>query len=84
MPSAVRERLAIIRGLVDGQAKQSSKPVRILSLACGHCREAADSEALREGRISQWIAFDQDAESLEPLGQPPDWQTLLSPFSTRL
>jgi SAM-dependent methyltransferase len=64
MPSAVRERLAIIRGLVDGQAKQSSKPVRILSLACGHCREAADSEALGERRISQWIAFDQDAESL--------------------
>jgi extracellular factor (EF) 3-hydroxypalmitic acid methyl ester biosynthesis protein len=37
---------------------------RMLSIACGHLREASLSEALRDGRVGELIAFDQDRQSL--------------------
>jgi len=37
---------------------------RILSLACGHLREAYDCPALLEGRLGRYVAIDQDRESL--------------------
>jgi extracellular factor (EF) 3-hydroxypalmitic acid methyl ester biosynthesis protein len=37
---------------------------RILSVACGHLREAQLSEAMRYGTLGEFIALDQDAASL--------------------
>lgn len=64
MPNAVRERKTMITELIDTMAKAADRPINIFSLACGHCREAEHSHALREGLINQWIAFDQDPLSL--------------------
>jgi hypothetical protein len=61
--SAVRARRRIIARLIDQIAEQTASP-RILSIAAGHLREAALSQAVREGRIKELIALDQDKESL--------------------
>lgn len=37
---------------------------RILSIACGHLREALLSQAVRDGAIGELVAVDQDEESL--------------------
>lgn len=60
---AVRARARIIAGIIDRMARQR-KDMRILSIACGHLREAEMSEAVRAGKVSEYVAFDQDAESL--------------------
>jgi SAM-dependent methyltransferase len=62
---AVRERREILSREIDKAAAQSApRGARILSIACGHLREAELSEALRGGRISKFIAADQDEQSL--------------------
>jgi SAM-dependent methyltransferase len=38
--------------------------MRVLSLACGHLREAARSRAVAEGRVTECVGVDQDALSL--------------------
>lgn len=38
---------------------------RILSVACGHLREAQKCAAIRDGRFEEFIAFDQDPETLK-------------------
>ncbi|MGQ0696986.1 MAG: methyltransferase type 12 [Panacagrimonas sp.] len=38
---------------------------RVLSPACGHLREAAESKALAEGMVEKLFAVDQDVESLD-------------------
>jgi len=60
---AVRARREKIAALIDAIATRVASP-RILSLACGHLREAELSTALQQGRITTWMALDQDAESL--------------------
>ncbi len=62
-PKSVRTRRGILAKHIDGAA--ASKSARILSIACGHLREAADSVALSQGRIEALYAFDQDRESLD-------------------
>lgn len=62
-PRAVRVRRRLIAGLVDGLAARVSQP-RVLSLAAGHLREAGLSWAVRQGRVGEYVALDQDAESL--------------------
>jgi extracellular factor (EF) 3-hydroxypalmitic acid methyl ester biosynthesis protein len=42
---------------------------RVLALAAGHLREAELSEGLATGRVSELVAFDQDAKSLELVSQ---------------
>ena len=37
---------------------------RVLSVACGHLREASESHAVREGMLGEFIALDQDSDSL--------------------
>lgn len=59
----VRWRRRTLARLIDETADFFPSP-RVLSVASGHLREAADSAALRNGRISELIAFDQDADSL--------------------
>jgi extracellular factor (EF) 3-hydroxypalmitic acid methyl ester biosynthesis protein len=60
---SVRERRQILASLIDKIAAEHPMP-RILSLACGHLREAQRSEAVRAGAIGEFVAADQDTESL--------------------
>lgn len=60
---SVQERRAILTRLIDTVATERPMP-RILSLACGHLREAQDSAAVRAGCIEEFVAVDQDAESV--------------------
>jgi SAM-dependent methyltransferase len=59
----VLERRTILAGEIDAVAERRHSP-RILSIACGHLREAQVSNAVRQGAISEFVALDQDAESL--------------------
>lgn len=60
---SVRARRAILATLIDFVADRVHMP-RIVSIACGHLREAALSRAVAEGRVGELIAVDQDEESL--------------------
>ena len=60
---AVRYRKEYLTWLIDRVASGASAP-RIAAIACGHLREAAGSRALNAGRIDEFIAIDQDEESL--------------------
>jgi len=60
---SVRERRQILASTIDRVAADRPAP-RILSLACGHLREAQTSEAVRAGCVAAFVAFDQDRESL--------------------
>lgn len=62
-PRSVRERRSILAREIDTIAERVSRP-RILSVACGHLREAELSRALAEGRVGSFLAVDQDKESL--------------------
>jgi extracellular factor (EF) 3-hydroxypalmitic acid methyl ester biosynthesis protein len=62
---AVCFRASLLTKLIDEYAAGDSKPIRIFSLACGHLREAESSIALRSGRIVEFLAVDQDAESID-------------------
>ena len=59
----VRSRGQIIAKIIDDVAFKCRSP-RILSIACGHLREAELSTALSEGRIGEFLALDQDPQSL--------------------
>ncbi|HXA50324.1 MAG TPA: hypothetical protein VNV86_08480 [Candidatus Acidoferrum sp.] len=61
---SVRSRRDLMARAIDEVAL--AKPAaRILSVACGHLREARLSEAVRQGMAGEFIALDQDAASLE-------------------
>jgi len=60
---AVRERARIIAGIIDRVAGERDG-LRVLSIACGHLREAELSHTVQNGRVAEYIAFDQDSESL--------------------
>jgi len=60
---AVRTRADRIAGIIDRIARQRPY-MRILSIACGHLREAEISEAVQEGKVAEYVAFDQDKDSL--------------------
>jgi len=62
-PRSVRSRAEILAREIDETAAQTESP-RILSIACGHLREAGLSKAVMEGRIGEFIALDQDPLSL--------------------
>ena len=60
---AVRYRRQYIAELIDRVAAKH-RNCRVLSLACGHVREAELSTALRNREIQELIAIDNDVESL--------------------
>jgi SAM-dependent methyltransferase len=60
---SVQERRHILASAIDRIASERTSP-RILSLACGHLREAQRSRAVRAGGVESLVALDQDAESL--------------------
>jgi SAM-dependent methyltransferase len=61
---AVRERRDLLTAYVDDIATKRSQDTEILTIAAGHLREANKSKALQEGRISRWVALDQDPQSV--------------------
>jgi extracellular factor (EF) 3-hydroxypalmitic acid methyl ester biosynthesis protein len=60
---SVQQRRELLARLIDGVALERPN-ARILSIACGHLREAQRSEAVRAGLIGELVALDQDAESV--------------------
>jgi SAM-dependent methyltransferase len=60
---SVVERRTILAGEIDAVAARREAP-RVLSIACGHLREAQLSNAVQAKAISEFIALDQDGESL--------------------
>ncbi len=60
---SVRARREIIASMID-ELGGTSNNLRILSIACGHLREAITSKAVRDSKVSEYFAFDQDALSL--------------------
>lgn len=63
-PQGVRERRCYIANVIDRVAGDT-KNQQILSIACGHLREANLSSAVRRGRFSRFVAMDADPESLD-------------------
>ena len=62
-PTSVRERLDFIARLIDTTADDVDRP-RILSVACGHLREAERSAAFQENRLECLTGLDADPRSL--------------------
>ncbi|WP_202329641.1 class I SAM-dependent methyltransferase [Mesorhizobium sp. L-8-3] len=61
---AVRERRDILAQKVDEIADAKGPGTEVLAIAAGHLREAEKSAALRNGRITRWVALDQDPLSV--------------------
>jgi SAM-dependent methyltransferase len=62
--TAVRERRDILASLVDQIADDRRQTISVLSIGCGHLREAEMSRALAEAKIERWVALDQDTKSI--------------------
>jgi hypothetical protein len=62
--SAVRYRRQYLGKYIDYIAEKINRP-KILSVACGHLREAELSDAVQYGAIGDFFALDQDLESLQ-------------------
>jgi hypothetical protein len=60
---AVRSRRWILSEALDALASRMAG-AHVLSLACGHLREARHCSALLQGRFGRFVAADQDRESL--------------------
>ncbi|WP_223638242.1 class I SAM-dependent methyltransferase [Corallococcus sp. EGB] len=69
-PSArsVRERRELLARKMDETAERRPDG-RVLSVACGHLREAESSRAVVERRLQELIAFDQDPVSLAEISR---------------
>ena len=62
-PRAVRNRAWLLASEIDATAQRVERP-HVLSLACGHLREARLSRAVRSNSLGRFLAIDQDADSL--------------------
>jgi extracellular factor (EF) 3-hydroxypalmitic acid methyl ester biosynthesis protein len=60
---SARDRIDVLASAVDRVARQTGCP-RVLSVACGHLREAQVSRAVAEGKIADYVALDHDPVSL--------------------
>ncbi|MCA8957797.1 MAG: class I SAM-dependent methyltransferase [Planctomycetes bacterium] len=61
---AVRHRREWIAFTIDRVAEQAPVPARVLSIACGHLREAELSAAMRNAWLEEVVALDSDPDSL--------------------
>ncbi len=62
-PRAVRNRAWLLANEIDATARRVPD-ASILSLACGHLREARMSEAVQGGKLGRFLALDQDVQSI--------------------
>ncbi len=62
-PNAVRIRRDMLAEMIDDTCERVRAP-HILSVACGHLRELAQSAAMRSGGVGRFVGLDQDPESL--------------------
>lgn len=60
---SVRARRDLIASMIDEIAVRIEKP-RVLSVACGHLREAHRSKAVSDGRVGEYIGLDSDPATL--------------------
>ena len=65
---AVRARRDVVRDSIDRLCERVARP-SILSVACGHLREAWMAQAVRAGRSGRFIGLDQDQLSLQVVRQ---------------
>jgi hypothetical protein len=63
-PEAVRLRSALTAAEIDRLAAKSRKP-HVLSIACGHLREASIARSAAAGTLGRYVGVDQDAQSLD-------------------
>lgn len=75
---SVRWRRDHLAAAIDDAAARAPGAARVLSVACGHLREAERSAAVRDGALAAFHALDQDPRSLAlvraehaPLGVTP-------------
>jgi extracellular factor (EF) 3-hydroxypalmitic acid methyl ester biosynthesis protein len=61
--TALRRRKEILARMID-QASDTRSETHVMTIGCGHLREAALSEAVRNRRIERFLAVDRDADSL--------------------
>jgi extracellular factor (EF) 3-hydroxypalmitic acid methyl ester biosynthesis protein len=61
---SVRARRDILSNIIDSVASESNYPIQILSIACGHLREAQKSKAVQANQVSKFFALDQDPLSI--------------------
>ena len=67
---AVRRRREIIAAEIDRcAARTGAGRANLLSIACGHLREALLSHALNERAIARFVAVDQDEDSLSEIAR---------------
>jgi extracellular factor (EF) 3-hydroxypalmitic acid methyl ester biosynthesis protein len=62
-PEAVRLRSALTAAEIDRCAARNRKP-HVLSLACGHLREAGVARSAAAGTLGRYVGVDQDPQSL--------------------
>jgi len=66
--SSIRGRRDLLARWIDSIADRAPG-AHVLSVACGHLREARLSRAVREQRLGRFLALDQDQESLTVVDQ---------------
>ena len=74
---AVRYRRRLLAGLIDRVAKRGSAGV--LAIAAGHLREVELSSAVQSGALREFVALDQDENSLALVDR--DYARSLVPFA---
>jgi extracellular factor (EF) 3-hydroxypalmitic acid methyl ester biosynthesis protein len=83
-PSAVRFRREVLAAVIDDACRRKAAP-HILSVACGHLRELAQSAEFRARRVGRLVGLDQDEQSLaEVVRSQPDGAVQTVPGSIKL
>jgi SAM-dependent methyltransferase len=61
--TALRRRKDVLATMID-QVSETLEETHIMTIGCGHLREAALSQALQKRRIERFLAVDRDADCL--------------------